>query len=71
MCGQNMVLTASRQNLIQITEDARSAVDAHALVVELSDIQGQYLVDLGPWRERLTQPSVIAAAVNLQKAHMI
>jgi hypothetical protein len=60
------VLTASRQNLIQITVDARTAVDAHALVLELLDLQGQCLVDLGPWRERLTPPSVIAAAVNLQ-----
>ena len=56
------VLAASQARFVEITEDAWTAVDAHALVVELSDLQGQHLVDLGPWRGRVTQLGVITAA---------
>jgi hypothetical protein len=42
------------------------AVDDHALVVELKNLAGQLFIDCNPWGKRLTQPSVIAVAVDLE-----
>jgi hypothetical protein len=38
----------------------------HALVLELTNLRGQLFVGFGPCGKRLTQPSVIATAMDLE-----